>query len=235
MNNATFRLISIDLDETVWPCKPVIDAAEQAVYAWLSGTAPRVVEAHDVVSMREHRRALMRRRPGIAHDVTAVRHASLSELLDEFGYPGSLADEAMTVFMAHRNRIEPFVDAVPGLRALRHRYCLVSVTNGNSDPEQTPLRGIFHHSLTAAGAGAAKPEPDLFEMAMMLADATPAQTLHVGDDPWMDVEAAREIGLTAVWVNRGGSPWPEELRSPDAEITDLIQLQTVLAGYRKGR
>ncbi|MEA3409951.1 MAG: HAD-IA family hydrolase [Pseudomonadota bacterium] len=224
-----FRLISVDLDETVWPCKSVIDAAEQALCAWLSETAPRVIEAHDAGTMREHRRELMHRQPGIAHDVSAVRRASLGDLLGEFGYSRTLANEAMAVFMAHRNRIEPFADAVPGLRALRRRHRLVSVTNGNSDPEQTPLRGIFHHSLTAADAGAAKPAPDLFEMAMALADATPAESLHVGDDPRMDVEAARRTGLTAIWVNRAGIPWPVELPPPAAELTDLIQLETWIA------
>lgn len=234
MNLSNFRLISIDLDETVWPCKPVIEAAEQALHAWLSRNAPRLIESHDVLTMRAHRRELMRRQPEIAHDVSLVRRASLGELLAEFGYAESLADEAMAVFMAHRNRIEPFVDAVSGLRPLRQRHCLVSVTNGNSDPEQTPLRGIFHHSLTAADVGAAKPEPALFEMAMALADAAPAETLHVGDDPWTDVEAARRIGLTAIWVNRAARPWPVELQPPVAEITDLIQLRTWLTGKRSG-
>jgi putative hydrolase of the HAD superfamily len=71
-------------------------------------------------------------------------------------------------------------------------------------------------------------------MAMALADAAPAATLHVGDDPWTDVEAARRIGLTAIWVNRAARPWPVELQPPVVEITDLIQLRTWLTGKRSG-
>ena len=51
------------------------------------------------------------------------------------------------------------------LVSLRARYTLVSVTNGNSQIEQTPLHDSFDHSLTAAEVGAAKPDPAIFEVA----------------------------------------------------------------------
>jgi putative hydrolase of the HAD superfamily len=219
-----YRLITFDLDDTVWPCLPVIQAAEDVFHAWLGRTAPRLAEAHDLASMRRHRRQLMEDRPEIAHDLTQVRRHSLARLLVEFDYAAHLADEAVDLFALHRNRVEPFDDVAPALRALVGRYRLVSLTNGTADPEATSLRGLFERHLSAAEAGAAKPHPAMFRRALEHACCAPEECLHVGDDPRLDVEAARACGLTAVWVNRDGRDWPDALPPPDLTITDLHQL-----------
>ena len=190
MSASPYRLITLDLDETVWPCLPVVIAAEQATLAWLAANAPRLAEAHDIDSLRQHRRQLMQQRPDIAHDVTAVQRHSLTLLLTEFDYPPSWVDQAMAVFAQHRNHITPYPDAAASLQQLRREHRLVSVTNGNADPEQTPLRGLFHHSITAADAGNAKPHPAMFEQAMALTGSRSEQTLHIGDAPWLDIDAA---------------------------------------------
>jgi putative hydrolase of the HAD superfamily len=218
------RLITIDLDDTLWPCAPVIRDAEQALYAWLAAQAPRLTAVHDADSLRTHRVALMRERPEIAHDVTAVRLTALRALIEQFDYPARLADEAMVLFQRRRNRVTPYADVPPVLARLRERYRLVSVTNGNAEVHNTPLSDAFHRSLTAAEAGAAKPDPALFRMAMDWAGAGSDETLHIGDDPLRDVEAARRHGLRAVWVNRDGLPWPDDLAPPELEVRDLHAL-----------
>ena len=112
------RLITIDLDDTLWPCAPAIQDAEKVLYDWLSARAPRLTQAHDPISLREHRRKLMLQRPEIAHDVTAVRQIALRELMHQFDYPSALADQAMALFQRQRNRVEPY----PTL-SLRLRSC----------------------------------------------------------------------------------------------------------------
>ena len=54
--------------------------------------------------------------------------------------------------------------------------------------------------------------------------------LHVGDDPVRDVQAARDLGLPAVWVNRGGTEWPGTLPPPELEVGDLNELVERLIG-----
>lgn len=215
------KLLTIDLDDTLWPCEPPIRLAEALLADWLAEVAPRLALAHDQGSLRRHRLGLMRACPDLAHDVTALRSESLRLLLRDFGYPESLAAEGMALFLAARNRVQPYPDVVRVLRELAGRYCLVSVTNGNSDLGQTPLRGLFHHSLTAGAVGAAKPAPALFHQALRLAGVAPAAAIHLGDDPVLDVAAAQAVGLRAVWVNRFGRTWPEDLAPPQAEVADL--------------
>jgi FMN phosphatase YigB (HAD superfamily) len=207
-----FALVTIDLDDTLWPSAPTLLQAEEALYRWLQHRAPRLAERHDQLSLREHRHRLMRERPGIAHDITEVRLASLRGLLLTHGYDAELADAAMRVFLDHRNRVDPYPEVAGVLRELSRRHRLVSLTNGNADPQRTPLRGLFHHSLNPAMVGAAK------------------QALHIGDDPWLDVVAARTAGLTAVWINRAGRSWPAELEPPAAQFGDLAQLPSWMAG-----
>jgi 2-haloalkanoic acid dehalogenase type II len=223
-----FRLITLDLDDTLWPCEPVIRAAELAMLDWLGMRAPRMAEIHDSLTLRAHRVQLMAERPEIAHDLGLVRRISLALLLGELDYPleraDDLAREALQVFMAHRNRLEPFADVEPVLRRLSSRFSLVSITNGNADPELTSLRGIFDHHVTAARAGAAKPDPTVFELALQLAGCHPGECLHIGDEPYLDVEAARALGIEAVWVNRHRRAWPADLTPPVLEVTDLHQL-----------
>ena len=218
---APVKLLTIDLDDTLWPCEPPIRAAEAQLLAFLGAVTPRVTEAHDQTSLRRHRLGLMRTYPQLAHDVTALRRESLRLVLEEFGYPETLADEGMVVFMAARNRVEPYPEVAAALAALAKRYCLVSVTNGNSDLDQTPLRGLFHHSLTAGSVGAAKPDPALFLRALALAGAAPREVIHLGDDPLLDVVPAQVLGIRAVWVNRFGRRWPAHLRQPDGQVADL--------------
>jgi FMN hydrolase / 5-amino-6-(5-phospho-D-ribitylamino)uracil phosphatase len=227
-----YRLLTIDLDDTLWPCAPVIRLAEEAMHAWLLERAPEVLQAHDAPAMRRHRQALARARPEIAHDLTVVRRDSLRELLEACGYEAALADQAIAVFLDHRNRVEPFAEVVGTLEALAGGYRLVSVTNGNSDVARTPLAGRFHHSLTAAMVGAQKPDPALFLRALEWAGAAPQEALHVGDDPWLDVEAARRVGMGAVWVNRDGREWPQQLPPPEVEVADLGGLLAWLEGPR---
>jgi putative hydrolase of the HAD superfamily len=232
--NESVELITIDLDDTLWPCLETIQRAEDALYAWLGERAPRLTDAHDQASLREHRRGYVQANPLIAHDLTAVRRDSLADLLLAFGYDGALAEDALDVFLAHRNRVEPFPDVAPALRALAGSHRLVSVTNGNSDVSRTPLRGLFHLSLTAADVGAAKPDPALFRAALDWAGLTPTQALHLGDHPYLDIQAARELGMQAIWVNRNGQRWPAELEPPLAEVADMRALQRWLDGGSGG-
>lgn len=231
---ADVRAITFDLDDTLWPCHAVIAAAEEATYAWLAERAPRLVERYTQAALREHRIAYGQRRPEIAHDLTALRQHALAELLAGHGYGGDLARQASDVFRAARNRVTPYDDVVPQLERLRRRYTLISVTNGNAQVERTPLRDCFHHSLSAAEVGAAKPDPAIFHAARRHAGVGFDAFLHVGDDPLRDVAAARALGMPTVWVNRVAAAWPNDLPPPDLAVGDLCELADMLMDDVKG-
>ncbi len=226
---ADIALITIDLDETVWPCAAVIEQAEQELLGWLQQQACRLTQSHDLDSLHAHRRLVIQDRPEIAHDITAVRMTSLRLLLEEFGYAPELAEEAMEVFLAARNRVSPFPDVYPVLQTLARMYCIASITNGNADVQRTSLGRCFDFSLNAALVGAPKPAPDMFQHAIKQAGVEPDQAIHIGDDPLLDIEAARQVGMGTVWVNRADARWPEEVPPPQATVHNFYQLAAWLS------
>jgi putative hydrolase of the HAD superfamily len=218
------RLICFDLDDTLWPCQPVIRAAEAECYRWLERKAPRLTARYSEAQLREHRMTTGRSNPQIAHDLTEVRLRSLATLLAAEGYGVSLARQACDVFRGARNRVTPYGEVVEALDRLRRKYTLVSVTNGNSQIERTPLHASFDYSLTAAEVGSAKPDPEIFHVASRRGSVPLEAFLHVGDDPLRDVQAAREIGLPTVWVNRKRCEWPTDLLPADLEVENIAEL-----------
>ena len=223
------RLITFDLDETLWPLNPVIQRAEEASYAWMQRQTPELTARYSLDDLRLHRRDVSQRRPQIAHDMTEVRLHSLAELMADDGYGLDHARSATAVFREARNRVTPYPEVLSALKQLRGRFLLFSVTNGNAEVSSTPLRDCFDDSLAAADVGAAKPDPTIFRIAAERAGVDLEEMAHVGDDPVRDIDAARRVGMRTVWVNREAAAWPEGVVRADHEITDLTALVEWLA------
>ncbi len=225
-HGAPLKAIIFDLDGTLWDTGPALARAEQAVHAWLAQRYPVLARGYSIAELRALRAALARQYPYLRHDVTALRKASLSIAATQLGLDPRLADEAFGVFISHRNRVSVYDDVLPVLRRLRRRYTLCSLTNGNADLAVIGLDGLFHHSLSAAQARAAKPASEIFFKVCALAGAHPQECVHVGDEPEADMAGAAAAGCRTVWLNRADAPWPYSWR-PDAVIRSLQELETL--------
>jgi 2-haloalkanoic acid dehalogenase type II len=218
------RAVAFDLDNTLWDVDPVIARAEDRWMEWLREHCPRIPERLSLEQMRLARMALAAREPHNAHDFTYLRIASLAEHAREFGYDESIAQQAFEVFFAARNQLDFFADVRPGLERLRTRYALGSLSNGNADLACIGLADFFAVSLNARGIGAAKPDRRCFEKLVSELRLEPHEVIYVGDDPLLDVEAARAAGLPTVWMNRTRQVWPVEVRPADISVSDCIEL-----------
>ena len=74
-----------------------------------------------------------------------------------------------------------------------------------------------------------KPDRRLFDAAVSRLGVQPSECAYVGDRQFEDVMGSRAVGMTAIWINRAGSPANPDLPTPDAEIRDLLELPDVLA------
>jgi putative hydrolase of the HAD superfamily len=136
--------------------------------------------------------------------------------------------QAFEVFLAARNEVEIFADVAPGLARLQQRYALASLSNGNADLARIGLGHLFVVSLNARQIGAAKPQRRCFErLAQELALAA-EQIAYVGDDPELDVAAARAAGCRTVWMNRCALPWPAGMAPADLVVGDCVELANAL-------
>jgi putative hydrolase of the HAD superfamily len=68
--------------------------------------------------------------------------------------------------------------------------------------EHLGVSKFFSHVFLSSELGADKPDPEIFRRALRLSNARPAETLHVGDDPGRDWEAARSAGLEVFQLAR---------------------------------
>jgi putative hydrolase of the HAD superfamily len=220
----SIRVISFDLDDTLWPTMRTIAEAERQLFLWLEEHTPELVRQHSIESLRAHRRELALANPEIAHDMNRTRELHLRELFAKLGYDTALAADAVEHFQQHRNRVFPYEDVRPVLERLRKDFVLVSVTNGTTEVEKTPLAGLFERSINAVDAGRAKPHPAMFELVLDSTGKVPEQVLHIGDDPLRDIAPARDAGLLTAWINRHGQVWPDSLEVADHEMESLDEL-----------
>jgi FMN hydrolase / 5-amino-6-(5-phospho-D-ribitylamino)uracil phosphatase len=223
------RVISLDLDDTLWPVAPVIAAAEAVLLSWLRMHHPRAAFGHDVASMRALRAAVSERFPDQRHDLSFLRRRSLHELFTAAGYASDdtvpiPVEEAMEVFYAERNRVEFYADVRPALERLRSSYRLFAVSNGNADLQRCGIADLFDGHVTASAAGAAKPDPRIFAHLLQMAKVEPIQVLHIGDDPLADVIGATRAGMQAVWLNRESRSWPNEFAPPARTVSTLADI-----------
>ncbi len=222
------RTITLDLDDTLWPIHPVILRAEQALYAWLDEHYPRITARFSERDLLQQRLDVVDEFPDKGHDFTFMRRKVLARVAEAAGYPADYVDDAMNVFMAHRNDVEMFPEVRTALEVLGQRYTVVAVTNGNASLERIGIRELFDGVVSASSAGAAKPDPQIFDVAVEVGGAEPHETLHVGDHPECDVAGASNAGLRTAWVNRDGAEWPDHLQRPDVIVRDMAELLKLL-------
>jgi len=228
------RVITLDLDDTLWEILPVIRRAEAALNDWLAKRYPRIPERWPRDRRHTLREELVARHADKAHDLTFLRKEMLALMAEDAGYDASLNEAAFAVFDEHRNALETFPDVEPALSKLKRRYRVIAVTNGNADLRKIGIDRWFDGFVSARTAGAAKPDSRIFAAAVQAGGASPTETLHVGDHPHQDVAGAQAAGLRAVWVNRRQAEWPAEFSPADMEVSDLGVLADFLIGGGPG-
>jgi len=222
------RTITLDLDDTLWAIHPVITRAEKALYAWLQEHYPRITERFSPAELLHMRENVATENRDKNHDFTFLRRKVLGEISAVAGYGDTPVDGAMALFSAYRNDVEVFPEVRPALSALGEKYRVIAVTNGNANLDAIGIRDLFDDVVSASMAGAAKPDREIFDVAVRTGGAQSHETLHVGDHPEADVVGAINAGLRSVWVNPHGDDWPDHLQRPDGIVKDIGDLLAFL-------
>lgn len=126
--------------------------------------------------------------------------------------------------------IRPYPDVVPALtslRAQRPALTLGILTNGSARYQRhriaaSGLGALLPLQVISGEEGVGKPDAAFFAAGAAAAGVRQQEAAMVGDAAEADVAGARRAGLTAIWVNRAGDPWPDGLEpAPSAVTTDL--------------
>jgi len=229
LDPSRLRAITLDLDDTLWPVMPTIEAAEAALMVWLQAHAPATA-AHlqDPDVRREVRQQVNRDWAHMAHDFSCLRREAIRLALQQAGDAPDLAEPAFEVFFAQRQQVTLYDDVLPALQALCQRFPLVALSNGNADVQRVGLGHCFTAQVSARTFGVAKPDPRIFAAAADAVGVDCTQVLHIGDDPHHDVHGALGAGMQAAWVNRHGHEWTEPHLRPHLSVADLGALCRLL-------
>lgn len=227
----TVKLLTFDLDNTLWDVEAIVTRAEKVMRAWIREHHPEFSSRFDFRSFLALREAVMRERLDIAHNLTELRLEVLRRAFTGAGYAPAAAEtaaqDAFEEYFRERNLVEYFPGALEALRELREDFEIYAISNGNADIRRIGLGHLFSRHFSAISVGAAKPDPRIYRAAIEAAGVAPQEIIHIGDHPEQDVDAAARVGMKTVWVNFAGQDWPA-LPPPDAEMRRFAELPALV-------
>ena len=223
------RLITFDLDETLWGGTEVVLRAETKMVKWVSEKVPTFTEQYRTRAA-DIRATTLTKRPRIHYDFNKIRVAVVEEILQECGVqPGEacdIASAALCIFHGYRNKLQLNEDAVALLDELRESYLLASISNGTSEVHRSPLKNHFELSVYARNMGTRKPDPAMFEIVLSHTKTLPQQAIHVGDHPIEDLEVAKRVGMYTIQYFTGQyahSPHADKIVDQLADVAEAVK------------
>lgn len=231
------KLLTFDLDNTLWSVDPIISRAENAMMEWIYKNEPELRFKVTTVQFEQYKNRISNDHPDIRHDLTQLRLKTLRQVLDGHQVHGDVNEivkKAYEVFQQQRNIVQYYPYVLETLEELANRYTLYALSNGNADIQRVGIGHLFEQHLSAAAVGYAKPHPAMFEQALALAKVEPHQCIHIGDHPEQDIQAARDVGMKTIWVNWHHQPWPLKDK-PDAIVTNFEDLPDAISALSPTR
>jgi HAD superfamily hydrolase (TIGR01549 family) len=225
-------ILAFDLDDTLWPCMPVIQHAEETLYAWLDQYYPRITVNYNPQQLVDLRKEFTAQDKKYSVDLSMMRYEFLKKLATDNQYDMSeVADKGFDVFYNARQQVNFYDDVFPALERLSSKYRLGAITNGNANVEKVGLGHLMEHTISAIDLQIAKPDKRIYHALADRFDVPTEQILYIGDHPEYDVIGPQVAGLRAAWINREGHQWPQSLPLPKYQITNLFELEVLLEAH----
>lgn len=92
------------------------------------------------------------------------------------------------------------------------------------------LTPFFHTIVVSSLVGYEKPHPAIFQIALEKTQLNASDVLYIGDDPFLDYQAARKVGINALHLDRTHRfpPHPDKITSLKELLTDSRLVGTEL-------
>ena len=176
----------------------------------------------------EYRPSLDRVRRGADpwRNLDELHRESLVELLDRFGIEGVTEAEIVSLTRAW-HRLDPWPDAIPGLRRLKGHYVIAPLSNGHVRllTNMAKRAGIpWDLILSAELSGHYKPDEEVYLTAVDLLNLDAEDVMMVAAHE-RDLDASHDAGLHTAYVHRPlewGSDASESTEKPYTSAYDLV-------------
>lgn len=141
------------------------------------------------------------------------------------------ADAATSRFFSDLSRREPFPEtrkAILEVQRSRRTAVLSNADDGFLLPNLALLDLEFETVLSSEMARSYKPQPELFREMLTRLSLPPQEAVYVGDRHYEDVFGASQVGMNAVWIDRGDRGLRSDLPPPDHRISSLLELPSLI-------
>ena len=91
----------------------------------------------------------------------------------------SLSKESFKIFLDERHKVVYFDDVLETLEALKNKYILGVITNGNADIKTLKIDHLFDFYVNAEMVNESKPGKKIFDEAAKLAGVAPEEILSL--------------------------------------------------------
>ena len=225
------KVITFDLDDTLWAIGPAITRANEVMLAWMQQHAPKFSQTYDHTGIDQLRDEVWQQHPEILHDLSQTRIALIQLGLERCGYQNAenLAQAAFEVYFTARNQVDLFTGTVEQLTLLKQKYTIGALTNGNADLSRVGLDHLFDFYFNSAQLGLSKPHPEFFDAAVNHTGLPAQSFIHIGDHPQHDIAGAQAAGMHTIWMNPDAKTWPPEQTMASQQIQCLTQLSNAVA------
>jgi len=160
-----------------------------------------------------------------------LRRTTLSQVLARMGIEHSRDD--IEDLLAVRAMPTLFPDVVESLNAMRGRYTLSVLSNGDLSVLERIVSTLdipVHRTISVEQAGCYKPDLRGFNTALERMRCDKEQWLHIGESLYHDIGPANRMDIASVWVNRpdrgGGTRHTDA--TPDLVVSDLAELAGIM-------
>jgi len=208
------RAVLFDLDDTL------VDHQHASRMA-IAGVRERFAALHsrDVDDLlRENQRILDSMHHDVAIGKRDVADARIERYRRLFAYVGHGPERASAAAELHRRIYQSSRKCVEGALELvthLHTRLRVGVVTNNTVAEQREKLATFGFAphvdvlVTSEEIGVAKPDPQIFKLALTKLECDPYEAVMIGDAWVQDVLGATGAGIRALWLNRNGLPHPD--------------------------
>lgn len=226
------KLITFDLDNTLWDVDKVIVRAETKMREWMKEYAPESLNYYTNDYLIEMRQRIANENPSKRFDLSFMRLAILSEVMGLSGMDVKqakrTAQNAFAVFFEARNEVSFFPGAIEMLSKIKGHYLIYALTNGNADIEKAGLGAYMDGAISAADVSASKPSPEMFNLVLKKTKLKPDNAVHIGDNLVDDIEGASNAGFYSIWVNIKSETMSKEGPQPNQVVTSLSEIPSLL-------
>ncbi|MFN3907957.1 MAG: YjjG family noncanonical pyrimidine nucleotidase [Flavobacterium sp.] len=159
-----------------------------------------------------------------------LRFHRLKEVFDALNFTSITKNEVMEIahdYIAYLPTYNYLYEgAMEILEYLQPNYHLHIITNGFAEVQHRKIQqsGLEHYFKTVTNsetAGVKKPNPQIFQTALQLAQANLSESIMIGDSLEADIEGAQNFGLDTIYFNEFQIPH----QNPTPQVFHLLELK----------